>query len=114
MRPVVKRAFQPTRVEQLPLMMRQAVTTMTSGRPGPVSMDIPFNLFQEEGEVTTETPWNGFNERRSGASPEDITAATTLLLEAQRPVLFIGHGVTLSEAAVELTALARREGAVYR
>ena len=34
-KPVVKRSFQPTRVEMLPLAMRQAAMTMTSGRPGP-------------------------------------------------------------------------------
>src|SRR3546814_13941633 len=36
-KPVVKRSFQPTRVEMLPLALRQAATTMTSGRPGPVN-----------------------------------------------------------------------------
>lgn len=107
-RPVVKRSFQPTRVEQLPLMLRQAVTTMTSGRPGPVNIDIPFDVFQEEADVRAEAPWDGFNARRSGASPEDVAVAAEMLIEAQRPVLFIGHGVTLSEAGVELTELARR------
>jgi acetolactate synthase-1/2/3 large subunit len=106
-RPVVKRAFQPTRVEQLPLMMRQAVTTMTSGRPGPVNLDIPFDLFQEEAEFGDEPAWNGFNVRRSGAAPEDVTATADMLLAAKRPVLFVGHGVTLSEASAELTELAR-------
>jgi acetolactate synthase-1/2/3 large subunit len=107
-RPVVKRAFQPTRVEQLPLMMRQAVTAMTSGRPGPVSLDIPFDVFQEEADITGEPAWNGFNLRRSGASPGDVTATVDMVLAAKRPVLFIGHGVTLSEASAELTELARR------
>ncbi|HEV8553173.1 MAG TPA: thiamine pyrophosphate-binding protein, partial [Casimicrobiaceae bacterium] len=37
-RPVVKHSFQPTRVEMLPLALRQAITTMTSGRPGPVNV----------------------------------------------------------------------------
>jgi len=105
-RPVVKRAFQPTRVEQLPLMMRQAVTTMTSGRPGPVNLDIPFDLFQEETEFGDEPAWNGFNVRRSGAAPEDVAATVDMLLAAKRPVLFVGHGVTLSEAGAELTELA--------
>ncbi len=50
-RPVVKRSFQPTRVEMLPLALRQAMTLMTSGRPGPVNIDVPLNLFQEEAEV---------------------------------------------------------------
>jgi len=107
-RPVVKRAFQPTRVDQLPLMLRQAATTMTSGRPGPVSIDIPFNVFQEEAEVENEAPWNGFNLRRSGATPEDVSAAVDMMLAAKRPVLFIGHGVALSEAGAELTELAHR------
>lgn len=105
-RPVVKRAFQPTRVDQLPLMLRQAATTMTSGRPGPVNMDIPFNVFQEQADIKNEAPWDGFNSRRSGASPEDVAATIDLLLKAKRPVLFIGHGVALSEASAELTLLA--------
>ncbi len=107
-RPVVKRSFQPTRVEMLPLALRQAATTMTSGRPGPVNLDVPFNLFQEEADVALETPWQGMGLRRSGASQEDVNKALDLLLAAKRPALFIGHGVTLSEASAELTALAKR------
>jgi acetolactate synthase I/II/III large subunit len=109
-RPVVKRSFQPSRVEMLPLALRQAVTTMTSGRPGPVNVDVPFNLFQEEADVTLEPAWNGFNLRRSGAAPDDIAAAIDLILAAQRPAIFIGHGVTLSEASTELTELVHRLG----
>src|SRR5213082_1338820 len=50
-RPVVKRSFQPTRVDMLPLALRQATTTMLSGRPGPVNVDVPYNVFQEDDEV---------------------------------------------------------------
>ncbi len=107
-RPVVKRSFQPTRVEMLPLAMRQAAQTMTTGRPGPVNLDVPYNLFVESAEVKEEAPWNGFGTRRSGASPEDIATVLDWLLAAERPVLFVGHGVTLSEAGNELTALAER------
>jgi len=108
LKPVVKRGFQPTRVDMLPLALRQAATTMVSGRPGPVNLDVPFNLFQESDEVATEAPSPGVGARRSGAAPEEVNEALGLLLAAERPVLFIGHGVTLSEAADELTALARR------
>ncbi|WP_108661409.1 thiamine pyrophosphate-binding protein [Acuticoccus kandeliae] len=108
MRPVVKRSFQPTRVEMLPLAMRQAAMTMTSGRPGPVHLDVPYNLFMEEAEVNEEPAWAGFNKRRSGASEEDVSRAVDMMLAAERPALFIGHGVTLSEAGAELTALAQR------
>lgn len=107
-RPVVKRSFQPTRVEMLPLALRQAATTMTTGRPGPVNVDVPYNLFVEEGEVTEEQAWRGFNRRRPGADPADVRQALDWLLEARRPVLFIGHGVALSEAEASLTELARR------
>ena len=63
-RPVVKRAFQPTRVDMLPLALRQATTTMLSGRPGPVNVDVPFNVFQEEDDV--EVP-RGLAEARHAA-----------------------------------------------
>src|ERR1700745_4063966 len=43
-RPVVKRSFQPTRVDMLPLALRQAAALMVSGRPGPVNVDVPFNV----------------------------------------------------------------------
>lgn len=107
-KPVVKRSFQPTRVEMLPLALRQAATAMTSGRPGPVNVDIPYNLFVETADVKEEAPWKGFNARRSGASEADVEQALDLLLAAERPVLFIGHGMTLSEAEKELQAFARR------
>ncbi|MBO0344306.1 thiamine pyrophosphate-binding protein [Roseibium limicola] len=107
-KPVVKRSFQPTRVEMLPLAMRQAAQTMTNGRPGPVNLDVPYNLFVEEAEVKEEPASSGLNTRRSGASEADISTTVDWLLAAERPVLFIGHGVTLSEAGDELVALAER------
>ena len=55
-RPVVKRSFQPTRVDMLPLALRQAMTAMLSGRPGPVNIDVPFNVFQEEDDVEMPPP----------------------------------------------------------
>ena len=107
-RPVVKRSWQPTRVDMLPLALRQAMTTMLSGRPGPVNIDVPFNVFQEEGDVSLPPPAPPLNAQRSGASPDAVSAALDMILKAERPVLFIGHGVTLSEASEELTSFARR------
>jgi len=107
-RPVVKRSFQPTRVEMLPRVLRLAVDCMTGGRPGPVQVDIPFNLFQEEAELELEASTGSHTARRSGAAPEDVAEAAMQLAAAERPLLFIGHGVTLSEAGAELTALAER------
>ena len=104
-RPVVKRSFQAYRVEMLPLMLRQATTTMLSGRPGPVNLDIPFNLFQEEANVEVPNSGAASISQRSGASPEDVSTVADLLLNSERPLLFVGHGVTLSEASEELTTL---------
>lgn len=109
MRPVVKRSYQPTRVDMLPLSLRQSMSTMLSGRPGPVNLDIPFNVFQEEADVSLEHGARTIlNEWRSAASPEQVAEAVDMLLKAERPALFIGHGVTISEASEELSALAHR------
>lgn len=108
-RPVVKRSFQPTRVEMLPLALRQATATMLSGRPGPVNIDIPFNVFQEQADVQLEHGEPArLHARRAAADPEDVGRAAELLIAARQPILFIGHGVALSEASQELTALAHR------
>ncbi len=107
-RPVVKRSFQPTRVDMLPLALRQAMMTMLAGRPGPVNVDVPFNVFQEEDDVDVPPPAPLFNAQRSGASPEEVATALDMILRAHQPVIFIGHGVTLSEASRELTEFAKR------
>jgi acetolactate synthase I/II/III large subunit len=107
-RPVVKRSFQPTRVDMLPLALRQAMTAMLSGRPGPVNVDVPFNVFQEEDEVDLPLAALPLNAQRSGASPEEVSRALDMILAAERPVIFIGHGVTLSEASRELTEFAKK------
>src|SRR6266852_1849365 len=71
-RPVVKRSFQPTRVDMLPLALRQATTTMLTGRPGPVNVDVPYNVFQEEDDVEVPAQAAPLNAQRSGASPEEV------------------------------------------
>src|ERR1700687_124225 len=109
-RPVVKRSFQPTRVDMLPLALRQAMTTMLAGRPGPVNLDVPFNVFQEEDDVEVPPASPPFGAQRSGGSPDEISTALDMILKAKRPALFVGHGVTLSEASVELTALVHKLG----
>ena len=110
MRPVVKRAFQPTRVDMLPLALRQAMDTMVTGRPGPVNLDIPYNVFQEEADVELPPHSNLDRPHRPGASDEDLATSLDLLAAAQRPVLFIGHGATLAEAGPEIDEFRQRLG----
>jgi acetolactate synthase I/II/III large subunit len=109
-RPYVKRSWQPTRTDMLPTALRQAFATMLSGRPGPVNLDVPFNVFKEPAEVDVPEPgaWRAGVNARSGGEPAAIEQAVELLREAKRPVIYVGHGATLSEAAAELTDFARR------
>jgi len=110
LRPVVKRTFQPSRVDMLPLALRQSFDTMVTGRPGPVNLDIPYNVFQEEDEVTLPPASHVFGSHRPGASEQDVAAALALLASSRRPVFFIGQGVSLAEAGPEVTALSQRLG----
>ena len=109
-RPVVKRAFQPTRVDMLPLALRQAFDTMVTGRPGPVNIDVPYNVYQEEDDVEVPAAAHVMGQHRPGASESDVAKVVALLADAMRPVIFIGHGATLSEAGPELTKLQQTWG----
>ena len=110
MRSFVKRCYQPQRVENLPLVMRQALTLTTSGRPGPVNIDIPFDLFQELADLAYEPAHCTQISARVGAADDAVRAAVDMLLAAQRPLIYTGHGTVLSEAGPELTALCNRLG----
>ena len=109
-RPYVKRSWQPTRTDMLPIALRQAFATMLGGRPGPVNLDVPFNVFKEPAEVDIPEPgaWRAGISSRSGGEPGAIQRVVELLRKARRPLIYVGHGVTLSEAGDDLTALAHR------
>ena len=89
-RPLVKKSFQPTRVEMLPLAMKQAFGLLRNGRPGPVNIDVPLNIFQESAEVEIPDPDPAVMQR----APGDLNAldqALDLLLAAKRPVILVGQ-----------------------
>lgn len=110
-RPYVKRAFQVTRTDQLPAMLPQALRAMLSGRPGPVSLDVPLNVFAESAPPAT-VPLPG-RPPRSAAARGDVDQALDLLLGARRPVIVIGQGAADGLAAdpPETGALAGQGGA---
>ncbi len=112
LRPYVKRSFQPVRPEQLPLVMRQAFQVMLGGRPGPVQVDVPLDLFVETVDLGGERPQPvGETARvRSAAERGQLEAALGLLLGATRPVILAGGGAVLSEAEADVQALAERLG----
>ena len=111
-RPYVKRSFQVPRADMLPLALRQAFKTAATGRPGPVNVDVPLDVFIEETAADVPDPevwWHGVD-RRSAPSPETARRALDLLREAERPVIVTGNGTLLSEAAADLRELAETLG----
>jgi acetolactate synthase I/II/III large subunit len=112
LRPYVKRSFQATRADQLPLMLRQAFAVMLGGRPGPVHLDVPLDVFAETSaeEVPDPGQWRRGISRRSAAAAADVAAVLDLLLAAERPVIVAGYGVQNAEAAGELAAFAAAAG----
>ena len=105
-----KRVFQPTRGEMVPVAVRQAWKTMMVGRPGPVVLDVPFDIFKEETELDMPQAeaWNANITCRCGADPEGLRRAVDMLLKAERPVMLVGQGVKYGRATRELLALAER------
>lgn len=108
----VKRSYQATRAAQLPLMMRQAFATMTGGRPGPVHLDVPLDVFTEDTTAEAADPglWRGGVSGRTAAGADDIDTALSLLLSARRPVIVAGHGLAGETAAADLLELATAAG----
>jgi len=106
-RPYVKKSFQPTRVEMIPVMIRQAFKTMLTGRTGPAHIDIPLNCFGEEADVEIPDPelWRAGISSRGSGNPELMEKALNLLLSTDKPCIIAGHGALLSEAAPELRKL---------
>jgi acetolactate synthase-1/2/3 large subunit len=109
-RAVCKRVFQPTRGDMVPLAVRQAWKTMVTGRPGPVVLDVPFDIFKEAAAEETPRPeeWNANISCRCGADPEGVAKAVDMLLTAERPVILVGQGVKYGGATAELVALAEQ------
>ena len=105
-----KRVFQPTRGDMMAVAVRQAWKTMVTGRPGPVVLDVPFDIFKEAtGEQAPDAQaWNGHISSRCGADPQGVEKALDMLLGAQRPVIVVGQGVKYGGASAALRSLAER------
>ena len=100
-RPLVKKSFQPTRVEMLPLAMKQAFGLLRTGRPGPVNVDVPLNVFQETAAVEIPDP-DPLVKQRAPGDLDALTQTLELLLNAKRPVILVGQGGLIGEATQAL------------
>jgi acetolactate synthase-1/2/3 large subunit len=109
--PVVKEWWQPSRVDELPFVVHRAWNAMTSGRPGPVLLDVPMDVQAEAAEVTLPDPEGREARGRIRPDVDGVERAARLLAEADRPVIVAGGGVISADATAELRALAERIGA---
>ncbi|QWE07842.1 acetolactate synthase 3 catalytic subunit [Polynucleobacter ibericus] len=106
-RPVVKHNFLVKDVKDLPLVLKKAFHIAQTGRPGPVLIDIPKDVSAAKGPfVYPETlEMRSYNPVVKGHSGQ-IRKAIALLQEAERPYIYTGGGVILSDAAPELKEFA--------
>jgi acetolactate synthase-1/2/3 large subunit len=106
-RPVVKHNFLVKDVNDLPLVLKKAFHIAQTGRPGPVLIDIPKDVSAAKGPfVYPETlEMRSYNPVVKGHSGQ-IRKAVALLQEAERPYIYTGGGVILSDAAPELKEFA--------
>jgi acetolactate synthase I/II/III large subunit len=112
MEPVVKRWWQPSRVDQLPNVLHLAFNVMLEGRRGPALIDIPMDLQAETAEIEAlPDPVTRRPRGRAHGDPEMVDAAAKALLSAQRPMIVAGGGVAASDAERELVQVAEFLGA---
>ena len=104
MKPIAKSTEPITSVGEIANVMRRAFTRLRNGRGGPVVVEVPADLMNEEleGELSYEPVLS----TRSGPDPEAVAKAAEMLMAAERPVIYAGQGVHYARAWPQLKALA--------
>ena len=110
-RPCVKHNFLVKDVKDLALTIKKAFYLAKSGRPGPVLIDIPKDISNQqcEFEYPEKVSLRSYNPVTKGHAGQ-IKKALQLLLEAQRPMVYAGGGVILSNASDKLLKLVKKLG----
>jgi acetolactate synthase-1/2/3 large subunit len=110
--PITKHSFLVTRPEDVPATIAAAVHIATTGRPGPVLVDVTKDAQQNSAPFVwpPKVDLPGYRPVTK-AHGKQIQAAAQLLLAAKRPVLYVGGGVIRAEASAELLELAETVGA---
>lgn len=105
--PIVKYAFQPTSPAEIPEVVKKAFYISSTGRPGPVLIDIPKDVQQNEAEMKfpDDIKIKGYH---PWVDPDiaEIERAIDMLLSAERPMILAGGGVIISGAFAELQSIA--------
>jgi acetolactate synthase I/II/III large subunit len=110
-RPCVKHNFLVKDVKDLAMVMKKAFYIATTGRPGPVLVDIPKDITMHKAvfEYPKELDMRSYKPVDKGHSGQ-IRKAVQLLLSAERPMIYTGGGVILANAAPELNTLVDKLG----
>lgn len=103
-RPFVKRAWRVDRPDLFPEILEKAFALAESGRPGPVLVDVPMDIFSQEVEVALFERLRENNKTIHKPSLDDLLAdrIVKLLAEAKDPLIYVGGGIVLADAAAEL------------
>ena len=110
-RPVVKHSFIVKKAEDIPSILKKAFYIASTGRPGPVVVDIPKDTVNPNFKYPYEYPESvelrSYNPTVNGHKGQ-IKKALKALLVAKKPILFVGGGAISAECSEELTILAHR------
>ena len=110
--PITKHNFLVTKPEDIARTIGEAFHLASTGRPGPVLVDIAKDAMQATTEFTWPVPFDlpGYHPVTRPHSRQ-VREAARMIIEAKRPVLYVGGGVIKAEAAKELKELAELTGA---
>jgi len=108
-RPCTKHNYLVPSTEEFPRIIKEAFHLARSGRPGPVLVDIPKDVTKDTFEYTPikEVRLKSYNPTYN-PNMKQLQKAVELIKESERPVIFAGGGVILSQAAAELTEFAHK------
>jgi len=114
LRPAVKELIRVELTSRVPELLRRAFAVATSGRPGPVLLDVPEDVCHGEHDFAAEDfaidPTTlSAPARRIRPDKADITSAAALLARAKRPLILVGGGIHLSAGYEALLALAEAQ-----
>jgi len=106
--PITKHNFQAMRADEIPGIVKSSFYIASSGRPGPVAIDLPKDVQEEEFEYNKEFKIDlpGYKPTKKG-HPLQIKKASGLILNSKKPVILAGGGVILSESSEELLELSK-------
>ena len=111
LRPAVKEVIRVEQGKRIPEHVRRAFAVATSGRPGPVLLDVPEDICHAEYDYPAEELYadprtKAYPSRRARPAADDLARAAALLANARRPLLLVGGGLHLSQGHDALLRLA--------